>query len=367
MNTTVALDKSIKLFYGSKENPFLAPRGVFFTGKHLIVSDTGQNRIFIWKGSPSGLSTSTHKSPDVVLGHADETGTGRNDGKEAAADTLHYPSGVWSNNEKLIVADAWNHRVLIWHTFPKMHGQPADVVLGQPDFSNTQPNNQGVNTPPKANSLYWPYGVFSDGKSLWIADTGNRRVLYFDEIPTQNYSEAVEVIGQDNFTQRDYDSQNAIWPYSVKVSKNGELAITDTSYYRVLLWKNWQAAFNENAHIIIGQKNFEGNGQNQHSFFPQAHTLNWCYDTAFTKNGIWVADTGNSRIVGWEKLPHQNNQIGTKLIGQENFTSGSENMNSIKAADKSLYWPFSLCSHQGELYIADTGNHRIIIRKESEY
>lgn len=363
MSKIVDTEKETNIFLGSEKKPFLAPRGVFFTGKHLLVSDTGQNRIFIWKGMPQG----EYKSPDVILGHADEQSTGRNDGQSASAKTLHYPSGIWSDDKKVIVADAWNHRVLIWHKFPEKNGQAADVVLGQPDFDKVQPNVQGVNTQPSAQTLYWPYGVFSDGKSLWIADTGNRRVLFFEKIPMENFTKADKVIGQPTFSDRDYDSNNAIWPYSIKVSAKGELAITDTSYYRVLLWRHKEKAFQNPAAVILGQKYFDGNGQNQHSFFPQAHTLSWCYDTAFGETGIWVADTGNSRIVGWEELPEENNQAAKKLIGQEVFTSGSENMNSIQAAKESLYWPFSVCAHEGKLYMADTGNHRIVVRKETEY
>ncbi|MEM1135943.1 MAG: hypothetical protein AAGI07_08885, partial [Bacteroidota bacterium] len=289
----------MKLFYGSNNNPFLAPRGVYFTGKYLIVSDTGQNRLFIWNGTPA----ETQQSPHIVLGHVDENATNRNDGKEAGAATMQYPSGVWSNDKCLVVADAWNHRVLIWNTFPTESGQPADVVLGQLDFSKNQPNVKGVGTSPNEKTLYWPYGVFSDGQSLWVADTGNRRVLYFENIPQKSFTPADSVIGQTDFQSRDYNAENAIWPYSVKVNAEGKLAITDTSYYRVLLWNNFKEAFHNKAAVIIGQKNFEGNGQNQHSFFPKSNTLNWCYDAVFHKRGILVADTGNSRILGWEQVP----------------------------------------------------------------
>ncbi|MEO7523220.1 MAG: hypothetical protein ABIT58_03960 [Ferruginibacter sp.] len=54
-----------------------------------------------------------------MLGQLLSTDTERNSGGEASAATLLYPSGVWSDGIKLIVADAWNHRVLIWNSFPK--------------------------------------------------------------------------------------------------------------------------------------------------------------------------------------------------------------------------------------------------------
>ncbi|MEL6918461.1 MAG: hypothetical protein AAFO99_12110, partial [Bacteroidota bacterium] len=120
------------VFKGSEEIPFLAPRGVFATEKNLFVSDTGRNRVFIWNDLP----TTTYQEPDVILGQPDVLETARNSGGGVTASTLQYPSGIWSNGEILIVGDAWNHRVLLWHSLPTKNGQPADVVLGQPDFES---------------------------------------------------------------------------------------------------------------------------------------------------------------------------------------------------------------------------------------
>jgi hypothetical protein len=347
------------IFKGTKNNPFLAPRGVFIKNEMLFVADTGQNRVFIWKNIP----TDTFQEPDVVLGQMDNLDTGRNAQGEVSANSLLYPSGIWSDGQRLIVADAWNHRVLIWNKLPTQDGQKADIVLGQPDFESNQPNVAGISQPPTSQSLYWCYGVYSDGKSLWIADTGNRRVLYFKEIPTQSYTKADEVIGQINFNERDYESQNAVWPYSVKISAKGEMAISDTQYYRVLIWHNWQTAMHKPADVIIGQADFNQNGQNQFGLFPQAHTLSWCYDTFFYKNGIFVCDTGNSRVLWFEHIPQSHNAIADDLIGQKNFTTGSENLETIRTTENTIYWAFALSIENDMLAIADTGNHRIILQK----
>jgi hypothetical protein len=107
------------IFKGDEGNPFLAPRGVFIIKNHLFVTDTG-----------------------------------RNSGKKVSASTLHYPSGIWSDGEKLIVADAWNHRVLIWHSIPTENGQAADVVIGQPDFESNEPNAKGIGVNPRAQPIH---------------------------------------------------------------------------------------------------------------------------------------------------------------------------------------------------------------------
>ncbi|MEL7120877.1 MAG: hypothetical protein AAFO07_15600 [Bacteroidota bacterium] len=346
-----------QVFLGAEESPLLAPRGVFLVKNRLIVADTAQNRVFIWNNLPK---EQTQKA-DIVLGQAAKSETGRNASGTVNASSLFYPSGIWSDGTKLIVADAWNHRVLIWLTFPTQDGQPADVVVGQADFKHNDPNVKGISNPPSAKSLNWPYGVFSDGKSLWIADTGNRRILYYKDIPQENFAAADSVVGKRSFEERDYDHNDPIWPYSVKIGPNGEMSVADTQYYRVLVWKNWEDALNHPADVIIGQQSFEGNGQNQFNWFPKANSLNWCYDSCFYKDGLWVADTGNSRVLWYNQVPDSNNREADNLLGQNDFTTGSENKNTIWSTEESMYWPFQLCIENNILVAADTGNHRIVI------
>ena len=347
------------VFKGPKETRFLAPRGVWYTQNMLFVADTGQNRVFCWKRL-DGAETAT---PDLILGQRSSKQTGRNTGEAVSASSLLYPSGLWCDGQRLIIADAWNHRVLIWHELPEKNGIPADVVVGQPDPTCNRPNITGLQACPTARSLYWPYGVYSNGKHLWIADTGNRRVLYFEEIPTENYQAADNLVGKNRLDERDYDSDHAVWPYSVKVSPEGKMAITDTQYYRVLLWPDWREAFKNPAHAIVGQPNFSANGQNQFSFKPSSNTLNWCYDAHFQGEHLFVADTGNSRLLYFKTFPLHHNAQADNLIGQKDFETGSENPDTVNGTDHSLYWPFSVAGEEDILVVADTGNHRIVIIK----
>jgi hypothetical protein len=355
----VTASKALLFFYGDEGNPFLAPRGIHTAGEKLIVADTAQNRIFIWNKIPA----SSYKKPDIVLGQLLSTGTHRNAGGETNASSLLYPSGAWSDGNKLIVADAWNHRVLVWNEFPNKNGQAADIVIGQPAMQNNLPNVEGVGADASARNLYWPYGVWSDGKHLWIADTGNRRVLFFETIPTKNYQPADKVIGKTNFEEKDYEPSNAVWPYSVKVSEDGALAITDTQYHRILLWNDWKDAFNQPADIIIGQPNIESCGQNQYLLRPRANTLNWCYDTAIKDGSLWIADTGNSRILSFSTIPTENNQPADQLLGNINFEAIGEHLEANKQDSERLYWPFAITMMKDKLIVADTGNHRIVFYK----
>ena len=351
--------KASLFFYGDEGNPFLAPRGVHTVDGKLIVADTSQNRIFIWNKTP----TSSYQKPDLVLGQLLATDTQRNAGRQTDAASLLYPSGVWSDGNKLIVADAWNHRVLIWNKFPTQNGQAADEVVGQPGMQNNLPNVKGVGTAASSKNLYWPYGVWSDGEHLWIADTGNRRVLFYETIPQKNYEHAGQVIGKSNFEEKDYDSEHAIWPYSVKVSEDGVLAITDTQYYRILIWNNWKDAITKTADAIIGQPDLESCGQNQYRLRPQANTLNWCYDMVMKDGSLWLADTGNSRILFFKNIPAKNNMPADELFGNINFETIGEHLEVGKQDSERLYWPFAITMTEDELIVADTGNHRIAIYK----
>ena len=345
------------IFKGERNNPLLAPRGVCLCEDVLVVSDTAQNRVLIWYH----FSGDEYQTPDIILGQADASHAERNNGGPVSAGSLLYPSGVWTDGKKLIVSDAWNHRVLIWNTMPTKHGQAADTVVGQPDFTSNLPNQIGLSKPPTEKTLYWPYGVCSDGQHMWIADTGNRRVLFYNQIPDQNNVAADQVIGQVDFSERDYNNVNALWPYSVKLGERGQLCITDTQYYRVLLWKHWRDAFDQNAAVIVGQPDAESNGQNQYRLSPMANTLNWCYDSCFAGEKFLVADSGNSRILFWNQVPFENGAAADKLLGQQHFSVNGESSLSVKTKlENELYWPFSLAYFQNTLAVADTGNHRII-------
>jgi NHL repeat-containing protein len=353
----VPASKAALFFYGDEGNPFLAPRGVHTVGGRLIVADTAQNRVFIWNKIP----VSSYEKPDVVLGQHVATDTQRNAGGETDGASLLYPSGVWSDGNRVIVADAWNHRVLIWNRWPTRNGQPADIVVGQPDMHHNLPNVRGVGAEASSRNLYWPYGVWSDGEHLWIADTGNRRVLYYATIPAQHYQAADKVIGKNSFEEKDYDPTHAVWPYSVKVSAEGVLAITDTQYYRVLIWEHWEDAFSAPADAIIGQPDLESCGQNQYRLRPQANTLNWCYDMVMQNGSMWIADTGNSRILFFKNIPFSNNRAADGLFGNIDFETIGEHLEAGKQNGERLYWPFAVSVTESTLIVADTGNHRIVL------
>jgi hypothetical protein len=105
---------------------------------------------------------------------------------------MQIPSSVDSDGTRLFVADQSNNRVLIWNHIPT-GTVPADVVVGQPDFTS---NAAGASQ----TALNYPAWAHSDGARLYVADSRNNRVLVWNSIPTSNGAPASSVIGQPDFT-----------------------------------------------------------------------------------------------------------------------------------------------------------------------
>ena len=168
------------------------PEDAIMVKGKLIVSDSSNNRVLIWNTIP----ITNGVAPDMVLGQPDfKTCIDDNSGGVTAS-TLDYPIGLWSDGEKLIVADADNNRVLIWHTFPTTNGAPADMVIGQltMDDDTWRTTQSG---------LSWPAYVALNGSQMFVSDYSNNRVMVWDSLPAINNAPADVVLGQAAFDTSD--------------------------------------------------------------------------------------------------------------------------------------------------------------------
>lgn len=171
------------------EQTLKKPFAVWSDGDRLIVADSGNNRVLIWRHMPVD-STQSFMAADIVLGQTSSTTGAVNDAEgdgidNAAATALTFadPRAVHSDGVRLAVADTGNNRVLIWNTIPTRSGVAPDRVIGQSDFTRTQPNDVDQDgdsdSTPSATVLSDPRGVFLHGTTLFVSDTGNNRVLLF--------------------------------------------------------------------------------------------------------------------------------------------------------------------------------------------
>jgi len=210
---------------------FTFPDSAAFAGDRFIVADTDNHRVLIWNQFPADADTPA----DIVLGQESFTSCDSNAGGSASASTLHTPQSVWTDGTRLIVADTGNHRVLVWNQFPTSDFEPADVVIGQPDFATTAP---GLD----AQSFNWPAFLDSNGNQLFVADADNHRVLVWDAIPTANHEPADHVLGQPDMTSGLINQGMGVGPETLNTPSgvyflDGKLFVADLNNHRYVVFE----------------------------------------------------------------------------------------------------------------------------------
>ena len=217
---------------------------------------------------------------------------------------MHWPYGVFYHQGRLFIADTGNRRVLIWHQLPTENGQLADVVLGQPDMISRNENGGASAT---AASMRWCHDIAFWGENLVVSDAGNHRVMIWQGIPTEN---------------------------------------------------------NTPCAVVLGQKNFDFVEMNQGVYYPSASSLSMPYGVAVAGDWLVVADTANSRLLGWikpESILSLQGAAANALAGQIDFQSKGENRNFGLPKRDSLNWCYGIKICGKTAVIADSGNNRILL------
>ena len=207
------------------------PESLWVAEGKMFVADGENNRVLIW----SIIPTSDATPPDIVLGQFDMDLCEPNaDG--LGAGTLHFPTAVWSDGNRIVVSDTSNNRILIWNSFPTVNGQDADMVLGQPDFFSTSENRGGSVA---SNTLNAPYeGLHVANDQLFVTDEKNNRVLIWNAFPTETGQSADVVIGQANLVSNSSGTTETTLkqPNGVHLYDN-KLIVTDGANQRVLVYE----------------------------------------------------------------------------------------------------------------------------------
>jgi hypothetical protein len=331
-----------------------APRGVWLDDDVLIAADTGNHRILIWH-EPRGLVS--HGDADVVLGQPDFVTEGAQAGGRGPENGLRLPTGVVVSDGRLVVADAWNHRILIWDSVPTGSDVPPDVVLGQDDSSQVD-ENRGRACGPL--TMYWPFGVALVDGWFWVADTGNRRVLGWPRIPEPSEEPHV-VVGQPDVHHRD-ENGGELGPHSFRwphdLAGDGErLFVADAGNHRLLNWVP-RPAGDTDASNVFGQPDFVT--ATEFAYQPSTpSSLRFPYAIDIADGTMAVADTANNRVLIWDEVPTEATPAD-RVLGQHDFTAGGENRWESVVAD-TLCWPYGLSLHGRRLAVADSGNNRIVV------
>jgi sugar lactone lactonase YvrE len=193
----------------------------------LWVADRGNNRVLRFDNISAKNSGA---NADGVLGQANFTTGSAGSGSNG----LQAPRGVTiSANGALYVTCSSGYRVLRFDNAAGLAANaPANAVLGQPDFVT-------ITSGTTAAKMTNPNGAWiTPDDSLWVADSGNHRVLRFNNASTKPSGAAADgVLGQPDFTSNliAVTRRGMNFPYIKPfVDTGGSLWITDNNNHRVL-------------------------------------------------------------------------------------------------------------------------------------
>ncbi len=343
---------------------------------NLYVIDAGNNRVLRF---PKPFNqTDTLKLPDTVIGQPDYTHGSANQGGLSASSLSLLYSGLalrtallFDTQGNLWVTDAGNNRVLRFPANSASAGQvvaTADVVVGQADFVH----NSSTNAINKANQLNQPSGVAADSSgNLFVADA-LERVLVF-RTPLTSGMSASSLIGGVLTAQGQVVSpptnQSLNSPQGVSINPGtNEILVSDTNNNRVLKFPpltGFPKTGPPAASFVYGQ---EGDPtKNKAGVGPDS--LSSPVQVAATSTEVFIVDSANNRVVVFP----QNTNTATRVLGQLFLDTNAANL--IEGKELNLLANLTV-GHQAifisgslvvdttgavpHLYIADTGNNRVL-------
>ena len=215
---------------------------------------------------------------------------------------------------------------------------------------------------PTASHMYSPRGVWTDGRTVVAADSGNHRILIWHTFPDHDGAPADVVLGHADFTSEGPaagvgDTARGMYlPTGVAVIGR-HLVVADAWHHRVLVWDGIpQTDFAAPDHVI-GQKDLMSVEPNRGGA-PDLDTLYWPFGFAVVAGVFWVADTGNRRVLGWRAGLPLDGRPADVLLGQADASAREDNSGEL--GDATFRWPHALCGDEQTLYVADAGDHRVL-------
>jgi hypothetical protein len=271
----------------------------------MAVADSAANRVLVYTHLP--VAGMPMPEPAVVIGQPDFTssliGCDRN--------RLNFPTAVAITPlGKLMVADALNHRVLVWNQVPTANPIPdPDLILGQSGPNRCARNNNDFNGDlPARGTLSFPVDVWSDDTRVVVADGGNNRVLIWRNFPGGNLAEADVVLGHSSFTNGAPNDGNSVPNASSLFDPEGvhsdgtALVVADSLNNRVLIWRSFPDSDFQAAEVVLGHLDFDRSVSNDANGdgapdAPTAQVFNYPFRVLLTPDSLLVTDFGHNRVL----------------------------------------------------------------------
>lgn len=299
----------------------------------------------------------------LALGQVNRERGLRNAGGAPTARSLSAPTDVWTDGQRLVVADRDNHRVLLWRSLPSSTYAPADVVIGQASKTSGGPNGgQGVLQPGRA-TLLAPEGVDSDGRVLYISDTGNNRVLVFDRFPDQDGAEASRVLCQADF-EHNLANRGSPEPGDDRCAGptdtllvGDRLYVADAQNHRVLGFTSTEVT----ASMVLGQRDFRSRLTVGADGGIDLSTLQNPTSFAYDGVNLFVTDPGNNRILVFDALPTQIGAAADRVLGQPTPTLGIATVDRASLRSPTRLVVETRSFHRSRVTVADSGKDRVVV------
>jgi hypothetical protein len=328
----------------------------------------------------------------LVIGQGDFEVNQSNRGADDPGDnTLNEPQFITKYGEMLFISDRGNHRVLVWDQIPEENGDPASVVLGQEDFADCL-ENRGITTTLdemtsglgdesldgftisqcEEDTISVPAGLeVIDGK-LYLADSGNHRVLRWEALPSEDGEAPGLVLGQDNLECNEANRRGVIssaslfFPMGIRSGDDQHVFVADKDNHRVLIWDKIPFNNGWNSDISLGQPGMDEREPNRGDFEKCGpDTLSFPTGVFYhaEEDKLFVIDQGNNRILIWNKLPRETGAPADIVLGQKDFYSREVNggVGARIASNFGLYFPTDVVYGRKGLFVSDSSNNRIMV------
>jgi len=334
-NTATTLDMASGLTFDSSGN--------------LWVGDTRNSRILKYPAA----NLATGGAATVALGQTDLTTKDHGNISSPyshSAKTFHNPTDIAIDSTGNVWISEWNnHRVLKFDTSNLKIGGAATVVLGQTDFTSKTLGNT-------ATTLRETAGIaFDSSGNLWVADAGGHRILKYPAANLATGGAATVALGQTDLTSMSTGNTATTvdTPEYITFDSDGNLWLSDRNNHRVLKYPTANLATGGAATVALGQSDLTSKTTGN-----TATTLDAPRGLTFDSSGdLWVADTGNSRILKYPAANLATGGAATVVLGQSDFTSKSSGTTATKFLDlRSLEF-----DSDGNLWVADKNNLRIVM------
>jgi hypothetical protein len=284
-------------------------------------------------------SASTGAAFDLVLGQPNfATATA---GSTAAK--LHRPRGLAWLSQRLAVADEANHRVAVYYFVDlATDGMPADFIFGTAGTAGTSTTQ--LNQPSAV--AFQSYGtVVAPKMRLWVGDSGNRRVVRFDDLPPflgAGFNNVADgVLGVANFTTTGSGAPSAstFTPTGLLISGT-RLWVSDGPNFRVVRFEAASGKANgAAADGVVGQL---GLNDTQRDFMQTPTQL------AIVSGVLWIADPDEIRLFRYDTPTASAGVIAPQAVLRDQ-TSIDASATSISgwARDRATGKIFSLSKREG--------------------